>query len=590
MYRFRNTKEESAWRNKMKVRLVYKFLLIFFLFTIGLGLAISYGTSGNYEKAITQKYYESAKNVAKLAASVVNGDKIEQYAVTLEKDEDYEKTLERLNNIKNQTGVYYLYVMYPLSEEEGIYIFDAKLTPEQVAEVGDTESTLGVSVEFIDEEGVDNFISAKNVLQTGKIGEALEETNTLQGNKMQHLGSIYAPVTDSKGKIKAFVGVDVRMDDVKTSVEDAIMEMIRMIVLVAVVFFILLFIVVEISVIIPIRNLKEYAERISEGKFGEEMQVRGHDEISEISEVFNRMSKSINGHVEEVEIINEAYHKYVPSEMFDILQKDQVTDVKLGDQIMSNLSVMSFDIINFNALTKKMNSDQMFSFINRILNPVTPLAGKNGGVIQLFEECGFVVFQKDSCERLLETAIEMSQKLHKVLEKEARFIRSTARYGMAIAYGDVMLGIVGAENRMAAITVSEPNNICAYLSSRADKYYSHILITATAVSMIEDFEKKYNARCIGYLYVTALGQTEKIYDVFDGDSDEDRRLKEQTKTLFEAGVNFYYTRDFDRARTCFIDILKVFRQDSAAREYLYRCNQFYNNEQVENKDIYIEVY
>ena len=574
----------------MKIRLVYKFLLIFFLFTLGLGTAISYGTSKNYEKTITKKYYEHALSVARLSASVVDGDKVQQYAATLEKDEAYEETQKKLNNIKLQSDVYYLYVQYPLSEEKGIYIFDAKMTKEQIEEVGDSEATLGDEVEFIDEDGVDNFATAKNVYHSGVISESLDETNTLHGNKMQHLRSIYAPIKNGKGEIIAYVGVDILMNDIESSVEDAVIDLIRMIVVIALIFFVFLFIVVEISVIFPINQLKEYAERISRGQFGEQIKVRGHDEISEISEVFNRMSKSISGHVGDVEIINEAYHKYVPSEIFDLLKRQKVTEVKLGDQIMCNLSVMSFDIINFSELTKKMDSEKMFAFINRILSPITPLAGKNGGVIQLFESGGFVVFQKESCEKLLEMGIEMSRKFQRVIENEVTYIRKTAKYGMAISYGDVMLGIVGAENRMAAITVSEPNNISAFLSNLADKYYSHILITATAVGKIEGFEKKYNARCIGYLYVTAMGQTEKIYDVFDGDSDEDRRLKEQTKATFEAGVNYYYTRDFDRARTCFVEILKVFKKDNAAREYLYRCNQFYNRQEVNKQDIYLEVY
>lgn len=575
----------------MKIRLIYKFLLIFLLFSVGLACAMGYVTGKDYEKTITEKYYEQAINIAQLSASVLDGDKIVAYATTFQTDAAYEEKLKELNNIKVQTDVYYLYVMYPISEEQGIYIFDTALTKEQILEIGEEDpAELGYQVDFITEEGVDNFITAKEVLQTGKPSEEMEITKTLQGSTMQTLGSVYAPVKDSNDRPVAFVGVDVRMEDVDTTTKNAVMSLIQMIVILAIVFFALLVIVAEISIIRPIKELKKYAERISDGIFGEKMRVRGHDEITEISEVFNRMSNSISGHMEEVNIINRAYHKYVPSEIFDIMKKDKVTDMKLGDQVMTNLAIMSFDIIGFNEITKRMDSEEMFAFINRILNPIVPLVGEKGGVIEQFKNCGFIVFQKESCEKLLESAILVSKKFQKIIKEEESERNRNSDFGMAIAYGEVMLGTVGNEERMATISVSEQNNICGYLSNNASKYYSHILMTATAVAKIPDFEMKYSARCVGYIYITAINQTEKLYDVYDGDSDEVRRLKDQTKDIFEQGINYFCTRDFDRARICFVSVLKVFNRDNAAREYLYRCNQLYGKTETEDQDIYAEIY
>lgn len=575
----------------MKIRLIYKIMFIFLLFSLGLAIVIGYVTNKDYEKTITQKYYEQAQSVAKLSASVVDGNNIEKYATERKKDENYEEELKKLNNIKMNTGVYYLYVMYPLSDEEGIYIYDTELTEEQAIAIGDNVSAdLGYEVEFINEEGVDNFESAKKVLKTGEVSSEMEVTKTLQGSKMQILGSVYAPIKDSNGKIVAFVGVDVSMDDVETTTKKAVVSLIRFIVILTIIFFALLALVVEISVIRPIKELKKYAERISDGIFGERIAVRGHDEISEISEVFNKMSKSLGGHMEEVDTLNQAYHKYVPSEIFDILKKEKVTDIKLGDQVKTNLFMMSFDIINFDNVIKKMESEEMFAFINRVLNPIVPLVSEKEGVIEVFKKSGFVVFQKESCEKILEAAIMINKKFYSVIKNEKDATIRKADTGIAISYGEVMLGTVGSDERMDTISVSEQNNICGYLSENAAKYYSHILLTASAVSKIADFEKKYSSRCVGYIYITAINQTEKLYDVYEGDSYEVRRLKDQTKDIFEQGINYFCTRDFDRARTCFVDVLKVFNHDNAAREYLYRCNQLYGKQNVEDVDIYAEIY
>lgn len=572
----------------MKMTLLNKLLIIFFLFTLGVGSAICFVTTKNYKKVIYDRYYEKAKTTSKLSASVIDGELVKKYATTLEKDENYEKILEELNNIKKQTNAYYLYVMYPISDEKGIYIFDTELTEEQAEDIGDSEAAdLGYNVEFYDENGNDNFASARQAISRGEISDKLEVTETLQGSKMQVLGSVYAPIKDEAGNNVAFVGVDVSIDDIESTTKDAIVSLIRIIALVAIIFFILIITVVKISVVKPINELKAYAERIYEGTFGEQINVRGRDEISEIANVFNKMSTSIGNHMNEVNQINDAYHKYVPSEIFEILKKKEVTEMRLGDQVMTNLAVMSANIINFSEVTRTMDSEEMFGFINRILNPVVPYVGEKQGVIENYKNCGFLVFQRNSCEKLLEAAILMSKKFIQIIKEEKN---DRILFGMSISYGEVMLGTVGNEDRMANVSVSEQNSVCEYLSSCQDKYYSHILITASAVAQIENFEEKFSNRCVGYLYVSANEQTEKLYDVYEGDSDDDRRLKDQTKDVFEKGINYYCTRDFDRARTCFADVLKVFNRDRASREYLYRCNQMIGKESVEDINIYAEIY
>ena len=81
---------------------------------------------------------------------------------------------------------------------------------------------------------------------------------------------------------------------------------------------------------------------------------------------------------------------------------------------------------------------------------------------------------------------------------------------------------------------------------------------------------------------------EKIYDVYDGDNEEDRRRKDMTRQMFEKGVSLFCARKFYEARNAFVEVLKQFRRDAAAREYLYLCNQYYQRDDAGEIDIYIE--
>ena len=566
---------------KVKFGLRIKFLLIFLVFTLALSGATAYIVRNSYEDVIIDKYYEHASSIAKLTAAWMDGERIRTYAETGEQTEQYLADLETINTIKAQTGVYYLYVMYPLNDEEGIYIFDAALTEEQKKEIDSYESSLGEEVYF-----GDDFNSALEVMASAQISSHLDITTTLQGEVEQTLASAYAPVLGEDGKPVAFVGVDVNMTDVETYVREASFELILAITCVMVLCFLALLIMVQISVFKPVKNLTKAAENLSEGRYGATVPVRGRDEISEITRVFNRMSENIRGHVEDINRLNEAYHKYVPSRFFEWLKKEQVTEVKLADQRQQELMVQIFNVNGFDERIRKMNSKEMFVYINQVLQYTVPEVTAAEGMIETFHEGGFTALYRKNSVKALDAAVSICQSLNYAGREREDGQRT--EFSIGLAYGSVMLGVVGHDARMSAISISHQTELAGFLQQLGAKYYAHILMTGSAAAQVEDFGQVYHSRMIGYLYNSYTRQLEKIYDVYDGDSEEDMRRKDMTKAVFEKGVSLYCARKFYEARSAFVEVLRQFRKDAAAREYLFRCNQYYQREDADEIDIYIE--
>lgn len=569
----------------MKVRfgLRIKFFVLFFTFMAVLTSAILYVTKNSYEETIIDKYYNYAVSIAKLSASVVDGEHIKEYVANGADSESYEQELARLNNIKEETEVYYLYVMYPYTPENGIYIFDAALSEQQRQLVGASSASLGDEVFF-----GENFPSAIEVLKTGKPSQSLDITTTLQGDIEQTLASAYAPIFDSENNVVAFAGVDVNMTDVEFYVQTASFEIAKYILIISAVSFIGLMFIVQISILTPIKKLNLAAENLAKGKYDEKISVSGRDEISATTKVFNRMSESIKEHVNEINNINYAYHKYVPSQFFDILKKEQVTDVKLGNQKQEQLAVLNFNILGFEEQIRKMDSAEMFAFINRNLQEALPEIAEENGMVENFHDGGFTALYLNDCIKALDSAISISQKIHKMNETSLEKNGKEIDFSIGIAYGQVIVGIVGHDSRMAAISISNQTENAEFLQKLAPKYCSKILITGTAAAQIPNFSELYHARVIGYVWNTFLQQIEKVYDVYDGDTEEIKRKKEITKDMFEEGVNLYCAKKFYDARNCFIEVLKQFRKDNAAREYLFLCNQYYQMANTDDVEIYIE--
>lgn len=344
----------------------------------------------------------------------------------------------------------------------------------------------------------------------------------------------------------------------------------------------------KLSILKPVRKLTVAAENLAEGRYGESVTIKGNDEIGHIARVFNRMAWNIKNHMDEINTINEAYHKYVPSQFFDLLSKESVTDTKLGDQQQWDLAVMNFNVVDFDALIRQMSSEEMFAFINQILRHAIPDVVQRGGMVETFRDGGFTALYRENCEKTLDAAVSIFQKMNLLNQERSFSIEGAVRFSVGIAYGSVMLGVVGEEARMSALSISQQTAIAEFLQKMAAKYNARILITGSAAAEIENFEGLYRARVLGYFFNTFTEKLEKLYDVYDGDEEEDRSRKDMTKTVFEEGVSLFCARKFYEARTCFVEVLKQYRRDSAAREYLFLCNQYYQKDSTDGIDIFIE--
>lgn len=562
---------------KLKFGLRARFILIFLVFTVIISAASGYITQKKYEATILKQYQDNAIQNANLAASFIDGDKFDEYAATLLKDKDYEITQENLNHIKRTQDMVYLYALKVVSDSETLYVFDTweEDTPEDaVGQLGDREAYNP------------DYRGIANALETGKTNEQFEITEI---TRFGYNATIYAPILNSSGKAVGVVGIDIAMNDIKQTVNDAVTGLLSVMILIIALCFLALLVVVQTEFIHPVRVLKNCVQEMANGELGVQAPVEGNNEISEISGIFNRMSLNISVHMQEITGLNDGYHKFVPLEVFKILQKTDIRLIRLGDFKETVLSILSMQINGFEKITETKESKKLFSFINRIYSETVPTIQGRGGVIGEYYKGGFLAFYQNACQDVLDSAIIVCQHFNKLINQGEIEEGERFRLAFGISHGPVMLGIVGNDDRFSASMLSEQITASEYLKTVAWKYRSLILITGTAAEHIPDFEQQYSHRLLGMMYFKTTGKRERFYDVYDGDPAEDREMKELTKEKFEEGVKKFLAKEFYEARLCFIEVLKLYRIDYAAREYLYLCNQYYQlEENIQEIQICIE--
>ena len=88
-------------------------------------------------------------------------------------------------------------------------------------------------------------------------------------------------------------------------------------------------------------------------------------------------------------------------------------------------------------------------------------------------------------------------------------------------------------------------------------------------------------RYIGYILIADTGERLRLYEALDACVLAQRRLKEETDTRFQKGLELFYQHDFYLARSTFSDVLKENPEDAMAKWYLFTCENYLNQVHVE---------
>lgn len=338
--------------------------------------------------------------------------------------------------------------------------------------------------------------------------------------------------------------------------------------------------------LLPLKRLKNAVTALMKGDLGVQVVVNSNDEVAEISEVFNKMSLNLKHDMDKLTRLNDAYHRFVPLRMFEILNKKDILDVNIGDQVKINISLLSLNTNNFKELSAELNTDNIFVFINNIFSMFVPVISKNNGVVERYNNSGLISLYPQSSVEAIKSAIEIRQKTR--LFEDSKL--NKVEIGFVINKEDLMIGIIGCEERLGASVISDYLTIVEDLNEFGKKYGSSILVTEACIDELNKSNISYNYRKLGYIRYKNKRQVVSVYDFFDGDDYEIIALKKQTKDIFQKAVEYYCNKDFYNARRVFIEVLKQFNDDKASKEYLKLCDKYYRIEDVTNIATYLELF
>jgi adenylate cyclase len=268
------------------------------------------------------------------------------------------------------------------------------------------------------------------------------------------------------------------------------------------------------------------------------------------------------------EKLTDAYGRFVPHQFLHFLGYESILDVKLGDQVQKEMSVLFSDIRDFTTLSETMNPEETFKFINAYLSRMEPEIAENNGFIDKYIGDAIMALFDGSADNAVKAGIAMLEQLNEYNTTYAQSDRPPLQIGIGINTGSLMLGTVGGQNRMDSTVISDAVNLASRIENLTKEYGVSMLITHNTFIELEEV---YDLRLIDRVKVKGKSRMVTVYEVFAADAPELRQKKLETKTLFEQGLVFYHLNRFIEATKLFSACLEQNPADNVAQIYMQRC-------------------
>lgn len=305
--------------------------------------------------------------------------------------------------------------------------------------------------------------------------------------------------------------------------------------------------------------------------------VNAHLELArlekELVTLNTELEERVRQRTSELAALNEANARFVPREFLGMLEKQSIADVRLGDQVQRDMTVMFTDIRDFTALSESMSPQANFDFLNAYLGRVTRQVRTHGGLVDKYIGDAVMSLYPQSSDDAVHASIAIAREMRAFSDELEASGRPRIRAGSGLHAGSLMLGIVGAEDRFDATVISDAVNTASRLDGLAKLYGAEVVVSDAVLDRVRD-RNAYCHRPLGIIRVYGRATPLQVHEIFDGDDDDSRQRKLDTRADFVDALALYYDQRFAEAALKLDAVTRASPDDPLYRLYLQRAAQF----------------
>jgi adenylate cyclase len=221
----------------------------------------------------------------------------------------------------------------------------------------------------------------------------------------------------------------------------------------------------------PIRKFVQSARKIEEGDYHHQIAITQRDEIGELADAFNRMTRGLA-----------AFQRYVPTELVRTLIARGI-ESKPQARVAT---ILFTDIEGFTRIGEELSPDRLVKLLNEYFSVITKPIEKHNGVITQFQgDAILAVFNvptddPDHAANAVRAALEIQELLADRVFSEG--IKLTTRIG--INTGNVVAGSVGSEDRVNYTVHGDAVNLAARLEALNKEYGTRVILSGSTAELV----------------------------------------------------------------------------------------------------------
>jgi len=293
----------------------------------------------------------------------------------------------------------------------------------------------------------------------------------------------------------------------------------------------------------------------------------------ESASLYEKNIREVREREETILRIHEITKKFVPSEFILSLGKEAITDVRLGDLVEKNVTVLFTDIRDFTSLSENMTPEENFRFVSSFNERLGPVIRRHHGFInQYLGDSIMAIFPGEPADAL-NAAIEMQQAIRALNTERISEGLPVIKAGIGMHTGPLIMGITGDEHRLDAATISDTVNTAARIEGLTKYYHSSLLLSCDTLHLIQD-KNQYHFRKLGKVLLKGKNNHLQIVECLNGGDEGRRNRRIQTSELFEEAVNFYQQQHFDAAVVLFRQVMTQDPDDLTALLFIEKATQY----------------
>lgn len=274
----------------------------------------------------------------------------------------------------------------------------------------------------------------------------------------------------------------------------------------------------------------------------------------------------------QLEVLYHAAERFVPKRFLQLLNREHMEDVQLGDSVKREITAMFADIRGFTTIAESLTPERTALFLNTYMQYIEPLIREHNGFINQFLGDGILALFPENPSDSIEAALAMLQILPRFNDDVVSKGFSPITVGIGINTGEAMVFALGVKERMDASVVSDAINTASRIEG-LNKFYKTQLLISEAVFQQLAHPEKYLIRLVDKVVLKGKKVGMGIYEVLPPIK-ESLENKLRYITLFNEAFDLYTKGDFSHAESAFQLCLKQNPDDAVAQLLLSRCIEF----------------